>query len=358
MKICYLGDNGSVHNQKWIQALSAQPGIEVHVICFNRGVKYEGVTYYFLKKFVNNKADYLLNIFQLKKLLRQIKPDVLHAQYATSYGFMAAVSGFHPLVVTGWGADIFDSPGNLIMRKVVKYSLRKADAISVLSLITLNEISSYTEKEVSLIPFGVDISKFIPARISSSTEKIRIGTIRTLSEKYGVAYLIDAFASLTAKYEHVLLDIVGDGELRPFLEQKVYDLGIADRVKFYGYLNQQIDFEKYYSILSRLDIFAILSILDSETFGVAAVEAEACGIPVVASNVGGLPEVVVDGETGLIVPPKNAKATADALERLIIDSDLRKQMGLNARKLIEERYDWNKSISKMISLYNSVIKSN
>lgn len=312
MKVCYLGDNGSVHNQKWIQALSAQKGIELHVICFDKGVKYEGVKYYFLKKFANNKADYLLNIFKLKRLLKQIKPDVLHAQYATSYGFMGAVSGFHPLIVTGWGADIFDSPGNLIMQKVVEYSLRSADAISVLSHVTLKEIGHYTDKEVSLIPFGVDISKFSPKPVSSPTNIIRIGTIRTLSEKYGVTYLIEAFAMVSRKYDHVFLDIVGDGELRAVLEQQVFDLGISDRVKFHGYLNQQIDFKKYYSILSGLDIFAILSILDSETFGVAAVEAEACGIPVVASNVGGLPEVVIDGETGLIVPPRDSKATADA----------------------------------------------
>lgn len=353
MKICYLGENGSVHNQKWIKALALIPEIKLHVITFDRGVIFENADYHFLKTYTGNRTDYLLNMPRLKSLVKSIQPDVLHAHYATSYGFMAASTGFHPLIITGWGADIFDTSKNLFMNRLLRYSFRKADAITVLSEITKKEIAKLTDKNVELIPFGVETDKFIPAPKSDSN-LLRIGTIRTLSEKYGVEYLIRAFALVAKKYPQIVLDIVGDGELMDKLVALTLELGVADKVVFHGFISQQKEFDKYYSILSQLDIFAILSVLDSETFGVASVEAGACGIPVIASNVGGLTEVIRDGITGLIVPPKDVMKTAEAIEKLITDKQLRESMQLAGRKFVMENYDWKKCVGKMMDLYASL----
>jgi glycosyltransferase involved in cell wall biosynthesis len=353
MKVCYLGENGSVHNQKWIQALSARKDIELHVLTFSRGVLFEDAEYHFLKSYTGGRADYLLNLPRVRSLVRQIGPDVLHAHYATSYGFMGACSQFHPYVITGWGADIFDTAKNPLMKRLLQYSFGKADAITVLSGITRREISKLTDKEVELIPFGVDTGKFTPA-VKTNPDKITIGTIRTLSSKYGVEYLIRAFARLYPLYPHVHLEIVGDGELRGSLTALAQTLGVSDRVTFHGFISQQNDFDKYYSILSQLDIFAILSILDSESFGVASVEAGACGLPVVATNVGGLPEVVVDGKTGIIVAPRDVEAASLALEKLIADRSLRESMGRAGRENVLQNYDWKNCVQKMIDLYASL----
>jgi len=121
-------------------------------------------------------------------------------------------------------------------------------------------------------------------------------------------------------------------------------------------VNQNSSFDHYIQILGSLDIFAILSILDSETFGVAAVEASACGIPVVATSVGGLPEVITAEKTGIIVPPKDTLGTAAALNRLISDEKLRIEMGINGRKKVEENYDWSANIAQMVSLYQQTIE--
>lgn len=351
--VCLLGNNGSVHVQKWIKALALNKSLELHVVTFRGGKEFEGVKYHYLQKFTGTKLDYIFNIFRLKKMLRVISPQIFHAHYATSYGFMGAVANQHPYVVTGWGADVFDSPKNPIMKWVLKYVLKKADAITVLSKITQKEISKYTNKSVGLIPFGVDLAKF------NTTKKLRdqtlkVGTIRTLSSKYGIVYLIDAIASLASKYPNLRLEIVGDGPLRQSLEQKVLDLKISNLVTFHGYVNQNQTFEKYIELLSSFDVFVIPSILDSETFGVASVEASACALPVVATRVGGLPEVVMDNITGILVPPKNSKAIADALEYLILHPSESTRMGLEGRKFVEANYNWDENVKSMVELYHSL----
>src|ERR1019366_4568223 len=127
------------------------------------------------------------------------------------------------------------------------------------------------------------------------------------------------------------------------------------RVTFHGYVNQNTEYEKYISLLTNFDIFAILSIIDSETFGVAAVEASACEIPIVATSVGGLPEVIESEKTGILVPPKNVEETSKAVERLIIDKELRILMGKNGRKRVEENYNWKNNIIQMLDLYEKLL---
>ena len=250
MKICYLGENISIHNQKWIKALSEWDNVELDVITFNRGVKFKNVKYHFLKVYTGSKADYIFNIPLLKSLVNKIQPDILHAHYASSYGYIGSKCNFHPYIITGWGADIFDSTKNPILKGMIKRAISKADALTVLSKITLEKIKSLTDKKVELIPFGVDTHKFFPNK-KNPDGKLRIGTFRTLNVKYGVEYLIRAFAILYPKYPQLILEIVGDGVLRATLENLSKDLGISDRVTFHGFINQQLDFEKYSCVLSQ-----------------------------------------------------------------------------------------------------------
>lgn len=356
MTICLLGDNGSVHVQKWVEALSLYPGIALHVISFNVNVKFNNVHYHELKPFFNNKFDYFWNIPRLKRLIKSIQPDILHSHYATSYGFMGAVIDFHPYIITGWGSDIFDSPRNYLMRLILKYSFTKADAITVLTQITLKEISKLTDKKVELVPFGVDLNKFTKQTPGNNSDTFRIGTIRTLSAKYGVEYLVRAFARLYLIYPKLKLEIVGDGLQMKFLQALALELGIADRIVFHGYISQTTDFKKYIGLLQSFDVFVIPSILDSETFGVAAVEASACSIPVIGTEIGGLPEVIDENVTGLLVPVKNSERLAEAIEKIYLNKRLRQFLGQNGRKKTERLYNWSHNVKKMADIYYKVIE--
>lgn len=356
MKIVLLGENGSVHIQKWITGLLSTGKVELHIITFNRGAQFENIKYYFLKKYTGTKADYILNIFRVRKFIRSIKPDVVHAHYSTSYGFLAANSKFSPIIITGWGADIFDSPKNTIMRKMLIYSLNKASALTVLSEVTKKEIKKYTEKPVQLIPFGVNTDLFSPID-RTGRDTVCIGTVRTLTEKYGVEYLIRAVAKIYPDRTNVRLSIVGDGPLREHLQNLTQSLGISHITTFHGYVNQNTDFEKYKLLMDEMDIFSILSIIDSETFGVASVEASACGLPVLATNVGGLPEVVQENITGILVPPADVEATAQALLQLVDSEDMRTQLGNAGHIYVTKKYNWVNNVNDMVSLYQSTIKA-
>ena len=107
MKILILGDNNSVHIQKWIKAVADYPEVVLDVITFDKGVKIEGVNYHFLKKITGTKLDYFLNVLRVRTFIKKIKPELVHAHYATSYGFLGMFSNFKPFV-------IFTSAGTLI----------------------------------------------------------------------------------------------------------------------------------------------------------------------------------------------------------------------------------------------------
>jgi glycosyltransferase involved in cell wall biosynthesis len=355
MKLCLLGANGSVHVQKWIGALSQHNDIELHILTFKHGPKASNVNYHYLKEYTGTKLDYLLNIRKARKIVHSLKPDLVHAHYATSYGFMGAMLRAHPFIITGWGSDIFDSPKNLVLRNILRYSFKQADSITVLSEITRKEISKLTDKKINLVPFGVDINKFQPNNQKKNDGIIRIGTIRTLSEKYGVKYLLEAFAEIYKENKNIELHIVGDGDEKDFLKKLANNLGISEKTIFHGFVSQTNDFNKYISILTSFDIFVIPSIIDSETFGVAAVEASACEIPVIASNVGGLPEVVENNSTGLVVPPKNSHELANAIKKLTENKALLSSFGKNGREKVKKQYNWHNNVEQMIQLYKTLL---
>jgi glycosyltransferase involved in cell wall biosynthesis len=106
--------------------------------------------------------------------------------------------------------------------------------------------------------------------------------------------------------------------------------------------------------LNRMDIYVAVSRLDSESFGVAVLEASACALPVVVSDAGGLPEVVVHNETGLVVPREDPASLAQALERLVADADLRRAFGAAGRKRVRQHYEWTRSVDRMLAVLEAV----
>src|SRR5262249_2670387 len=137
---------------------------------------------------------------------------------------------------------------------------------------------------------------------------------------------------------------------RTLIERMVRRSGLDSRVE----LLPAVPHSQVPEVLSRIDIFVVPSL--SESFGVAAVEASACGLPVVASRVGGLPEVVVDGETGLLVPPSDSPALANALDRLIGSEELRVRFGRNGRAFVEQLYSWDRCVDVLQRLDASQVR--
>jgi glycosyltransferase involved in cell wall biosynthesis len=209
-----------------------------------------------------------------------------------------------------------------------------------------------------VIPFGIDVNIFRPEPRLKDTTVIRIGTVKALTAKCGIDLLMQAFAKVRKMCEFRSLEltsklrllIVGDGPERGSFEALARELSIDKVVEFTGHVSHT-EVPKY---LRCLDIYAAMS--RSESFGVAVLEASACEIPVVVSNVGGLPEVVEDGKTGCVVESENVTMAARVLLRLIEDPAQRACMGKAGRQRVLDHYQWTTSVTRMEEVYARVLR--
>ena len=369
MKIFILSDPCSIHTKRWISAL-AERGISVFLFGLstdntNHYLKYDNVTIFStnhisrLKNRIKNgsfeKLKYLTVIGSLKKCIKNFQPDILHAHYASSYGLLGALSGFHPYIVSAWGSDVYDFPGvSFLHKSILKYNLLKADQILSTSHIMAKEVNKYTDKIVEVTPFGVDINLFKKQDIIKEDDTFMVGNVKTLSHKYGIDVLIKAFKIVKESnpYKDIKLNIIGDGPDKDKLKKLAADLAIADSVYFRGKVENNL-LPEWYNLFS---VSVSASVLDSESFGVVAVEAMACECPVIVSDADGFTEVVVNNETGIIVPKKDIVATAAAIQKYIDNPNLREDYGKKGRKRVEQLYDWNKNVDKMIHIYINILK--
>ncbi len=369
IKILILGDSNSPHILRWAKSLrnagckiniftlhvpddnlyNGTPDIGLYTVNISR--KIQG------KKETNiSKLIYLQAVKKLKELIIDLKPDILHSHYISSYGLIGALTSFHPYIVSVWGADIYNFPNISFIHKImIKYSLKKADKILSTSYAMAIQTKKFTAKNVEVTPFGIDINKFKPMKneIINENKSIVIGTIKKLEKKYGIEYLIRAFKLVKDKFPSLSLKllIVGEGSLEGKLKKVVEELQIESSTEFTGFVNHD-NIVKYHNML---DIFLSLSIEDSESFGVAVLEASACEKPVIVTNVGGLPEVVIDGETGFVVENKNIQAASKAIIKLLKNKILRDSIGKAGRQHVVKNFNWNDNVNQMINIYKQLI---
>lgn len=348
-KICYLADAKSPHTVKWVSYF-VEEGYDVHVVSLRDG-EISGAVVHAVPMIERlGKLNYLLAAGWVVGTVRRIKPDLLHAHYATSYGLLGRMCKIHPFIVSVWGSDVLD--GRLLNRFLVRGNLRAADAITATSkmLATATAGLSGINRGVEVIPFGVDTELFKPgvAPVCKRPE-IVVGTTKSLEDVYGIEHLIKAFALLCQPFDNLRLMIVGGGTRGEHLQELSRELRVDHRVTFFG----PVKHADIPGFLARIDIFVVPSL--QESFGVAAVEAASMGLPVVASNVGGLPEVVVDNLTGFLVPPGDAVSLSDAIQKLVINPDLREKMGRSGRKFVKEQYEWRVNAQQMRQLYKKLL---
>ena len=357
MKICYLGDANSIHTKK-LCYFFRDKGYDVSVISLNDG-EIDGVKVYSMDMKIENqgnsisKARYLKNVMKIKRLIKSINPDILHAHYATSYGLIGAISNYKPYIVSAWGSDVYEFPKkSFIHKEILRYNLKKADLVLSTSKIMAQETNKYTDKKILITPFGVDINKFKKNNlIKRSNNEIVIGTVKTLEDNYGIDYLIKAFNLVLNRNKNLKLKlrIAGRGSKEKYLKELCKVLGIEEQVEFLGFINQ----EDVPNVFNSFDIAVFPSIFES--FGVAAVEAQSCGIPVIVSDVGGLMEATKPKYSSLVFKKKDENDLAEKIEKLLYDSELRERMGKNARKFIEENYNYIDNFNYIDSIYINLL---
>ncbi len=311
------------------------------------------------KSYVHNLFNQFKRTIRIWQILKDLKPDVVHIHsfdyiHPLMVGLVNCVTNvFKNLIISLWGTDIIgnaDSPGTKRGIFAKRFLLKQAKKITA----TTNYLASATAelapkgKKIHVIPFGIDCNMFCRREKRVADKIVRIGFIKHLTPKYGPDYLLKALAIVVKDFPNVHLTIVGHGGMDNHLKQLSVDLKIKKHVHFTGYKQ----YNEIPAILSELDIFVMPSLI--EAFGVAAIEAQAMEVPVVASNVGGVSEAVLDGKTGILVEPRNVQQLAAAVIKLIKDPELRKSMGKEGRRFVLENYNLEENVCLFERLYQNL----
>ena len=349
LHIVILGEERSIHTRRWTLSLRSR-GHRVDLVTLRKdplndigGISLDA----------GSKMSYVNKIWRLRKIISELRPDILHAHYATSYGFLASLTSHPRIVLSVWGDDIVVFPTkNILFKMIVRHSLNKAAHITCTSQFLKNKVIDYgyESKRIDVIPFGIDLNKFAISQ-RPLNNPVRVGIAKAFKAKYGINFLLIAFQKIINSGRAAELILAGRGDQEEEYKKLAISLGLKEQTKFLGFLQH----DEIPGFLAGLDISVMPSISDGESFGVAALEASASGLPVVATKVGGVSEVVIDGATGILVDRCNSDQLAVAINKLIDNPGLRIQMGLAGRDFVEKNYRWENNVDAMENLYFEMI---
>lgn len=295
---------------------------------------------------------------QLRRWLRRVGADVVNAHTPVpGFGDLAIlVAGRRATVLTYHagsmhkgesGSGLADRLIGWYERTVLPRVFARADRLVAVSPVSLADGHPHT---VRISP-GVDTDLFTPGEPASRRPRtiVYVGRIDRSSAWKGFDVLVRAFALLAPDLPEARLRLVGDGDALPGLLALAAELGVADRVETTGALRG----EALVNAVRTASVLVLPSLVEAESFGMALVEAMACATPVVGSEIGGIPYVIEDGETGLLVPPGDPAALAAACAKLLADGALADRMGAAGRRTAQERYHWPVLTDRYLELFRS-----
>ena len=287
----------------------------------------------------------LFELVAALRLARAMRPDVIHAHWFVPPGIVAVLVGQIlriPVVVTAHGADVYGLRGRLLdaLRKAVASRCEAVTVVSRDMAAALPQVTSRRGERPKVMPMGVDAQRFskAPARCEGSEQIVLF--VGRLAKKKGVDYLIRAFPDVLARHPNARLVVVGDGPCRGELEALSSHLQLGDRVRFAG--------AQPPAALPRLyrasGVFVLPSVVamsgDTDGLPVVLLEAMAAGCPLVGSAVGGIPDVMINGRTGLLVEPGEPPALAAAINQVLDSPAEASRMGALAQRWARRKFDW------------------
>ncbi len=348
--------------------LAGDPALEIHTAALSRGGPLEeniralgiptrviGMKHFF------DWRRYL----ELRAFISEHKFDVVHTSIlrADLIGRRAARAAGVPVIVsTEHGVHAWEHRGGLI-----RYLVRKAWLATLPYTSRIIAVSGHVRRaliaegvpseKILVIPNGIATEKFKPATPEEKERIIQclsvekpayiIGCAANLIPMKGIGCVLDAMPEILKRHPGTLLVLAGDGPLMDDLKRHAVERGIASQVRFIGRVTALLP-----GILASLDVFIQASL--NESFGLAAAEALCCGVPVVASNVGGLPEVVPDGVCGRLIPPGNVQAMIEAVSGLLADPEQIRIFGDAGRAHVLERFDIGRTARQYLETYTEL----
>lgn len=323
--------------------------------------KPRNVHIYVLPTLIKNNVQRRLvpNYISVKKIIKEIKPDLVHLHVLHHYA--PAVSRTHvPYILHSWGMEVLGLSNMSIFRKILsRYAATRAKKIIVDAEI-MRKIWTSTgipQNKVEVVPFGVDTNLFsqnisgrpIRRKLGIEEDDIVVISSRPFFPHYDIECLIKAIPIIVDIHKNVKFIIKGKGPLEGSVKQLAKKLDVDRYVRF----TSPVAYQEVSKYLTAAEIYVSTSFVDSTS--VSLLEAMACGLPPVTTDIYGNREWIEHEVNGLLYPPKDHKVLADRIKQLIEDDHLRKQFGERSRRIILERAEWQKCVSRMEEIYDELL---
>ena len=293
-------------------------------------------------------------IFDLRRVIRQIKPDLIHAGPIQTCAFLAALSGFHPILAMSWGYDlVVEADKNAWMKWVTRYTLKRSAFFTSDANVTREKAVSFgmNQEKTVIFPWGVDIEHFVPKKpVTRHSAPVTLFCSRTWESIYGVDVLARAFVKVTAQNPNMNLILLGGGSQGAYIRQILMNGGALDRVHLGGQVGQR-DLPRWYHMA---DMYISPSHVDGSS--VSLMEALACGMPCLVSDIPGNREWIEDGVNGWLFRDGDVDDLAEKISLAIKNRKSYKKIGEAARKTAELKADWRKNFGTLLSTYEQVLK--
>ncbi len=359
MRIAYLSIGGHIHTIRWLRYFVEQ-GHDVHLMTVQPS-PIDGVTVHDIRTGIPLKPlHYAAALGRVKRILRRVRPDILHTHFLTGYGYWGAFSGFHPHVLTVWGDDVYVTPHETALKNwLARRALASADLVTGDSEDIIEHAIRMGARPDAchVVQWGVDLDRFRPD--ASTDVRGRLGipegapvviSTRSFTQPYyNIELIVRTIPRVLERHPETRFIVAGNEGDDTELRDLAVRLGIADQTTFVG----RIPHGDLPAWLAASDVFLTVPSVDATA--VSLLEAMAAGVPVVTSDLESAMEWVVDGESGLAVPPEDADALTEAICRLIESPDLRVSLGAAASEIVRDRADHRTHMARMELLMKTLL---
>jgi glycosyltransferase involved in cell wall biosynthesis len=292
----------------------------------------------------------------LRRVLRQIHPDLVHAGPVQNCGFFTALAGFKPMLLMSWGSDIMSQADrNAISRCITRFTIRRADMIAADCLAVRDKIiklAGYPAERIVVFPWGVDLNQFQPApsrlklrdKLGWQTNKIVI-TTRSMEPIYGVEAFMEAAKKVIEKAPDTRFLMLGSGSLEPKVKAFIGQNKLEPAIHLEG----RVPHGRLPDYFNEADLYVSSSYSDGTS--VSLLEAMACRLPVVVSDLPSNREWVSAGINGWLVPPGDALALSSAILEALEQKERVQVMAEKNISLVRQKADWDKNFSALLIAY-------
>lgn len=364
MKLLYVTTRGAVHDYRFLNKLVND--FDVTLLHYETGNE-ASEQIRALKKLDIRVRKTLFKSFPLtdlryfKKLISELKPDIVHTGYVWQTGVLGAYSGFHPHLSMPWGSDVLIEPdNNPYIKKLVKKVLTTSDHIQCDAEFVKKKIMldyKVTSEKITVFPWGIDLGMFGKSENTKAREELNIGRekfvilfTRPLEHIYDLNTLLSGFLQFSSGKDDILLLIANEGGLRPFVEKFIVKYQLQDKIRLTGWIPN----EKLPALFNASDIFVSTSLSDGTSLSL--LEAMACGKGLILTK---LPAILewVDDDNGILIDKQNPEELYSSLNKYYYQRELISVHGNKSMQIAAERADWDRNYEKLKVIYENLLNS-